>query len=373
MAIDVGQIHDEMERLRVEIGPPDAPRDPLPDLRLVADPMEEGGATSDPVRLYLRAIGRVKLLTAQDEVMLAERIEAGNEAAELFDSGAAVSEEALRDLLDRARVRHQVKQDRAGELPPAAVRGYLLRIADGGERAREHLISANLRLVVSVAKRYQRHGLALLDLIQEGNLGLMRAVEKFDHTLGYKFSTYATWWIRQAITRAIADQSRTIRVPVHMTETLNKLTKVQRLLAQELNREPTADELARAMDLTTERIRELRQIGWDPVSLETPIGEEQDGSLGELIEDRDAVAPVDAAGLSFMRRELREVIDTLSTRERMVLELRFGLVDGHIHTLEDVGQAFGVTRERVRQIEAKTLSKLRHPCRGLPLRDYLEA
>ncbi len=305
--------------------------------------------TSDTVRVYLREIGRVPLLNARQEVMLAQKIEAGREAAARLDA-AYESGEAL----DQAGQRH------------------LERVEAAGFAARKHLIEANLRLVISIARRYANRGMHFLDLIQEGNLGLMRAVEKFDYTKGFKFSTYATWWIRQAITRAIADQARTIRIPVHMVETINALTRVQRRLTQDLGREPTAEEIGAELDMAAERVKEVLKISQDPVSLETPIGEEADSELGDFIEDPDAPKPVDAAAESMMRDELMRVLDSLSERERRVIELRFGLVDGRARTLEEVGRIFGVTRERIRQIEHKTLAKLRHPNRSASLRDYLE-
>jgi RNA polymerase primary sigma factor len=305
--------------------------------------------TSDPVRMYLKEIGKVPLLTAAQEVSLAKRIEAGLEcAAQLEDA------EEKKVKLDRATVRN------------------LTRTEADGLAAKRALVEANLRLVVSIAKRYVGRGMLFLDLIQEGNLGLIRAVEKFDYTKGYKFSTYATWWIRQAITRAIADQARTIRIPVHMVETINKLIRVQRNLLQELGREPTPDEIGGQMEMTAERVREILKISQEPVSLETPIGEEEDSQLGDFIEDSEAIAPPDAANETMLAEHLRRVLDSLSERERKVIELRFGLVDGHPRTLEEVGREFGVTRERIRQIESKTLCKLRHPSRSSRLKDYLE-
>jgi RNA polymerase primary sigma factor len=305
--------------------------------------------TSDPVRMYLKEIGKVPLLTGPQEVSLAKRIEAGLEcAAQLEDA----EEKGVK--LDRATVRN------------------LTRTEADGLAAKRALVEANLRLVVSIAKRYVGRGMLFLDLIQEGNLGLIRAVEKFDYTKGYKFSTYATWWIRQAITRAIADQARTIRIPVHMVETINKLIRVQRNLLQELGREPTPDEIGAQMEMTAERVREILKISQEPVSLETPIGEEEDSQLGDFIEDSEAIAPPDAANETMLAEHLRRVLDSLSERERKVIELRFGLVDGHPRTLEEVGREFGVTRERIRQIESKTLCKLRHPSRSSRLKDYLE-
>jgi RNA polymerase primary sigma factor len=305
--------------------------------------------TSDPVRMYLKEIGKVPLLTAAQEVSLAKRIEAGLIAA-------AETEDA----------------EEAGTKLDRATQRALQRTEADGLNAKRALVEANLRLVVSIAKRYVGRGMLFLDLIQEGNLGLIRAVEKFDYDKGFKFSTYATWWIRQAITRAIADQARTIRIPVHMVETINKLIRVQRGLLQELGREPTPDEIGAQMEMTAERVREILKISQEPVSLETPIGEEEDSQLGDFIEDSDAVAPPDAANETMLAEHLRRVLDSLSERERKVIELRFGLVDGHPRTLEEVGREFGVTRERIRQIESKTLCKLRHPSRSSKLKDYLE-
>ena len=278
----------------------------------------EGVSIDDPVRMYLKEIGRVPLLTAEEEVALAKRMQ------------------------------------------------------DGDEEAQKRLAEANLRLVVSIAKRYVGRGMLVLDLIQEGNLGLIKAVEKFDYTKGYKFSTYATWWIRQAITRAIADQARTIRIPVHMVETINKLIRVSRQLLQQLGREPVPEEIAKEMDISVERVREIMKIAQEPVSLETPIGEEEDSHLGDFIEDQDAPAPADAASFMLLKEQLEEVLDTLTPREEKVLRLRFGLDDGRARTLEEVGQNFGVTRERIRQIEAKALRKLRHPSRSRKLKDFLD-
>jgi len=306
------------------------------------------GSAADPVHMYLKEIGKVKLLDASLEVELAERIVAGNEAAARlasFDGG--VGEAYPERSADRMLVRR-------------------------GQAAKEALIEANLRLVVSIAKRYRNRGLAFLDLIQEGNLGLMRAVEKFDHTKGFKFSTYATWWIRQAITRAIADQARTIRIPVHMVETINKVVWAQRQLLQELGREPSAEEVAGRVDFTIERVREIQRINQDTVSLEQPMGDEDDFSLSDLIEDREAIVPDDAAARMMLDDAVREALGHLSLREQDVVRLRFGLDDGKIRTLEEVGKAFGVTRERIRQIEAKTLAKLRRPESAQLLRDYLD-
>jgi RNA polymerase primary sigma factor len=302
--------------------------------------------TSDPVRMYLKEIGKVPLLTAEEEVDLAKRIEAGLFASEKV----ATTTKKVADKLRRE----------------------LEAIERDGQIAKRKLVEANLRLVVSIAKRYVGRGMLFLDLIQEGNLGLIRAVEKFDYTKGYKFSTYATWWIRQAITRAIADQARTIRIPVHMVETINKLIRNQRQLLQDLGREPTPEEIAHEMDLSPEKVREILKVSQEPVSLETPIGEEEDSHLGDFIEDSDAVVPIDAASFILLQEQLDSVLHTLSEREKKVIQLRFGLTDGHPRTLEEVGREFGVTRERIRQIESKTLSKLRHPSRSQKLRDYLE-
>jgi RNA polymerase primary sigma factor len=293
----------------------------------------DGLSLDDPVRMYLKEIGRVPLLSMEQEKSLAMRIEAG----EL---------EARRD----------------GSADQ--------RVVDSGEEAKRQLTEANLRLVVSIAKKYVGRGMLFLDLIQEGNLGLIRAVEKFDYRKGYKFSTYATWWIRQAITRALADQARTIRIPVHMVETINRLIKVSRQLLQELGREPTVEEIADSMGLTPEKVREVMKISQEPISLETPIGEEEDSHLGDFIEDQEAVAPAEAASVMLLKEKMQDVLQNLTERERKVLVLRFGLEDGHQRTLEEVGQEFGVTRERIRQIEAKALRKLRHPSRGKALKDY---
>jgi len=307
------------------------------------DDGRRGGTTSDLVRIYLREIGRVPLLTAEDEVELAKSIEAG-----LF------AEEKLQ-----------------GEFPcHDAAEDELAELAAHGLRAKQRLIEANLRLVVSIAKRYIGRGLVFLDLIQEGNLGLIRAVEKFDYTKGYKFSTYATWWIRQAITRAIADQARTIRIPVHMVETINKMARVQRQLHQALGREATPGEIGAEMGLTAERVAEIQRIAQEPVSLQSPIGEE-DSDLGDFIEDTDAVVPMEAAAFIMLQDQLEDILHTLAIREQKIIQLRFGLTDGHPRTLEEVGREFGVTRERIRQIESKTLAKLRHPSRAQLLREYL--
>jgi RNA polymerase primary sigma factor len=309
------------------------------------DEAARSAATSDPVRMYLKEIGRVPLLSAAEEVDLAKRVEAG-----LFASEKLTTQRKL----------------------PAEFERELELIEREGQLAKKRLIEANLRLVVSIAKRYVGRGMLFLDLIQEGNLGLIRAVEKFDYTKGYKFSTYATWWIRQAITRAIADQARTIRIPVHMVETINKLIRIQRQLLQDLGREPTPEEIGQEMEMPPERVREIQKLAQEPVSLETPIGEEEDSNLGDFIEDSDAIVPIDAASFILLQEQLDAILHTLSEREKKVIQLRFGLSDGHPRTLEEVGKEFGVTRERIRQIESKTLSKLRHPSRSQKLRDYLD-
>jgi RNA polymerase primary sigma factor len=303
------------------------------------------GATADPVKDYLKQIGKVALLNAELEVELAKRIEAGLFAEEKLAGKRQLSKDLERDL------RWVVKD---------------------GQKAKSHLLEANLRLVVSLAKRYTGRGMQFLDLIQEGNLGLIRAVEKFDYTKGYKFSTYATWWIRQAITRAMADQARTIRIPVHMVEVINKLARVQRQLLQDLGREPTPEELARELDMTPEKVVEVQKYGREPISLSTPLGEDGDSEFGDLIEDTEAVVPADAVGFTMLQRELERILGSLHPREAGVIKSRFGLGDGVQKTLDQIGEEFGVTRERIRQIESKTMSKLRHPSRSQMLRDYLE-
>jgi len=346
--------------------------------------------TNDPVRMYLKEIGKVPLLTAAQEVDLARRIEAGEFATvlrELTEEEDRVDQKRLRLVTESVvAIRdHQVEKfgkvegigrDRISKSYKPKTRealdDFLRRVERDGQLAKRKLIEANLRLVVSIAKRYVGRGMLFLDLIQEGNLGLIRAVEKFDYSKGYKFSTYATWWIRQAITRAIADQARTIRIPVHMVETINKLVRIQRQLLQDLGREPLPEEIGRQMGIPADKVREILKVSQEPVSLETPIGEEEDSHLGDFIEDSDAVVPVDAASFILLQEQLESVLHTLSEREKKVIQLRFGLLDGHPRTLEEVGREFGVTRERIRQIESKTLSKLRHPSRSQKLRDYLE-
>jgi RNA polymerase primary sigma factor len=302
------------------------------------------GATADPVKDYLKQIGKVALLNAEMEVQLAKRIEAGLFAEETVNEGKSTAE-ATADLE---------------------------WISDDGRRAKNHLLEANLRLVVSLAKRYTGRGMLFLDLIQEGNLGLIRAVEKFDYTKGYKFSTYATWWIRQAITRAMADQARTIRIPVHMVEVINKLARVQRQMLQDLGREPTPEELAKELDMTPEKVVEVQKYGREPISLHTPLGEDGDSEFGDLIEDSEAIVPADAVSFTLLQEQLDSVLDTLSEREAGVVKMRFGLTDGQPKTLDEIGKVYGVTRERIRQIESKTMSKLRHPSRSQVLRDYLD-
>ncbi|QJC21682.1 RNA polymerase sigma factor [Arcanobacterium buesumense] len=303
------------------------------------------GATADPVKDYLKQIGKVALLNAEEEVELAKRIEAGLFAQHILDTT---------EIED---VRH---------------RRELEIISRDGQKAKNHLLEANLRLVVSLAKRYTGRGMLFLDLIQEGNLGLVRAVEKFDYAKGYKFSTYATWWIRQAITRAMADQARTIRIPVHMVEVINKLARVQRQMLQDLGREPTVEELAHELDMTEEKVIEVQKYGREPISLHTPLGEDGDSEFGDLIEDSEAVVPADAVGFTLLQEQLHQVLDTLSEREAGVVSMRFGLTDGQPKTLDEIGKVYGVTRERIRQIESKTMSKLRHPSRSQVLRDYLD-
>lgn len=316
----------------------------------------EGVSIEDPVRMYLKEIGKVPLLTADEEIVLAKQMEAGADAHNRLEE----IEELLKDADDEKRAQLLKEQKQMKMLEYA------------GEEAKNRLAEANLRLVVSIAKRYVGRGMLFLDLIQEGNLGLIKAVEKFDYRKGYKFSTYATWWIRQAITRAIADQARTIRIPVHMVETINKLIRVSRQLLQELGREPFPEEIAEEMNMSVERVREILKISQEPVSLETPIGEEEDSHLGDFIQDDNVPVPADAAAFTLLREQLKDVLSTLTDREQKVLRLRFGLDDGRARTLEEVGKEFNVTRERIRQIEAKALRKLRHPSRSRKLKDYLD-
>ena len=316
----------------------------------------DGVSIEDPVRMYLKEIGKVPLLSAEEEIELAKNMEAGEEAKEKIAILKSREENATEEEL--AEIKEEIKN--------------LQKDLDAGDEAKKRLAEANLRLVVSIAKRYVGRGMLFLDLIQEGNLGLIKAVEKFDYRKGYKFSTYATWWIRQAITRAIADQARTIRIPVHMVETINKLIRVSRQLLQELGREPSPEEIAAEMNMPVERVREILKISQEPVSLETPIGEEEDSHLGDFIQDDNVPVPADAAAFTLLKEQLEEVLGTLTEREQKVLTLRFGLEDGRARTLEEVGKEFNVTRERIRQIEAKALRKLRHPSRSRKLKDYLE-
>jgi len=358
-AEDLADVEVEVEEITVEAEEPEAPSGPGSE-DFVWDEEEsealrqarkdaELTASADSVRAYLKQIGKVALLNAEEEVELAKRIEAGLYAAE--------------------RVRRA--EDLTEKLSPQ-LRRDLRWIVRDGERAKNHLLEANLRLVVSLAKRYTGRGMAFLDLIQEGNLGLIRAVEKFDYTKGYKFSTYATWWIRQAITRAMADQARTIRIPVHMVEAINKLGRIQRELLQDLGREPTPEELAKEMDISAEKVLEIQQYAREPISLDQTIGDEGDSQLGDFIEDSEAVVAVDAVSFTLLQDQLQSVLATLSEREAGVVRLRFGLTDGQPRTLDEIGQVYGVTRERIRQIESKTMSKLRHPSRSQVLRDYLD-
>ena len=356
------KIYDTLENLGIDtVGEdyiPDLPDDADPPLEAmeeiseeeIVDPnsMVDSFGTDDPVRMYLKEIGKVNLLSSDEEIELAQAMDAGNAA-----------KAQLEELQS------------AGEEIPAEVRAELDKAIKRGERAKQRLAEANLRMVVSIAKRYVGRGMQFLDLIQEGNLGLIKAVEKFDYTKGYKFSTYATWWIRQAITRAIADQARTIRIPVHMVETINKVIRVSRQLLQELGHDPTPEEIAEEMSMPVERVREILKIAQEPVSLETPIGEEEDSHLGDFIPDEDASEPAEAASFTLLKEQLVEVLSTLTPREEKVLKLRFGIEDGRTRTLEEVGKEFNVTRERIRQIEAKALRKLRHPSRSKKLKDFL--
>lgn len=356
------KIYDTLENLGIDtVGEdyiPDLPDDADPPLEAMEDISEEeivdpnsmvdSFGTDDPVRMYLKEIGKVNLLSSDEEIELAQAMDAGNAA-----------KEQLAEL------------QAAGDEIPQEVQAELDKAIKKGERAKQRLAEANLRLVVSIAKRYVGRGMQFLDLIQEGNLGLIKAVEKFDYTKGYKFSTYATWWIRQAITRAIADQARTIRIPVHMVETINKVIRVSRQLLQELGHDPTPEEIAEEMSMPVERVREILKIAQEPVSLETPIGEEEDSHLGDFIPDEDASEPAEAASFTLLKEQLVEVLSTLTPREEKVLKLRFGIEDGRTRTLEEVGKEFNVTRERIRQIEAKALRKLRHPSRSKKLKDFL--
>ena len=361
-AEQMDKIYDTLENLGIEtvgedympdladtVDPPVEEMEDIPEEEIV-DPntLIDNFGTDDPVRMYLKEIGKVNLLTSEEEVELAQAMTAGNAAQEQLDELKA-----------------------SGEEIPEELRRELEKTIKKGEKARQRLAEANLRLVVSIAKRYVGRGMLFLDLIQEGNLGLIKAVEKFDYVKGFKFSTYATWWIRQAITRAIADQARTIRIPVHMVETINKVIRVSRQLLQELGHDPTPEEIAEEMNMPEERVREILKIAQEPVSLETPIGEEEDSHLGDFIPDEDASEPAEAASFTLLKEQLVEVLSTLTPREEKVLKLRFGIEDGRTRTLEEVGKEFNVTRERIRQIEAKALRKLRHPSRSKKLKDFL--
>ena len=383
------QIQEHLTAEAIEvIEVPGEDSDPATNVRIEVDLLK--APTNDPVRMYLKEIGKVPLLNAAQEVDLARRIEAGELSTALqlhFEDEPKADPKALKLVVERVWEIRDHQQTAFGKVegigrekiaksyrPKTELEmdDWLRRVERDGQLAKKKLIEANLRLVVSIAKRYVGRGMLFLDLIQEGNLGLIRAVEKFDHSKGFKFSTYATWWIRQAITRAIADQARTIRIPVHMVETINKLVRVQRQLLQDLGREPTPEEIGKVMGISAEKVREIQKVSQEPVSLETPIGEEEDSHLGDFIEDSDAVVPIDAASFILLQEQLESVLHTLSEREKKVIQLRFGLMDGHPRTLEEVGREFGVTRERIRQIESKTMSKLRHPSRSQVLRDYLD-
>src|SRR6185503_4031155 len=383
------QIQEHLTAEAIEvIEVPGEDSDPATNVRIEVDLLK--APTNDPVRMYLKEIGKVPLLNAAQEVDLARRIEAGELSTALqqhFEDEPKADPKALKLVVEKVWEIRDHQQTAFGKVEGIGrekiaksyrpktepeMDDWLRRVERDGQLAKKKLIEANLRLVVSIAKRYVGRGMLFLDLIQEGNLGLIRAVEKFDHSKGFKFSTYATWWIRQAITRAIADQARTIRIPVHMVETINKLIRIQRQLLQDLGREPTPEEIGAEMEMSPERVREIQKLAQEPVSLETPIGEEDDSNLGDFIEDSDAVVPIDAASFILLQEQLDSILHTLSEREKKVIQLRFGLTDGHPRTLEEVGKEFGVTRERIRQIESKTLSKLRHPSRSQQLRDYLE-
>jgi len=369
---DFDKIWESLDKNKIVLRIEQPANDDIPEDELALEDVEEidldvenlekslgtdGVSIEDPVRMYLKEIGRVPLLSADEEIEIAKRMESGADAEE-----------------ENITLREQLENEKTAKKKEAIeekIKENDKKISDGKEAAKE-LSQANLRLVVSIAKRYVGRGMLFLDLIQEGNLGLIKAVEKFDFRKGFKFSTYATWWIRQAITRAIADQARTIRIPVHMVETINKIVRVNRQLLQELGREPSPAEVAAQMDMTEERVREIMKISQDPVSLETPIGEEEDSHLGDFLPDENVLAPSDAAARTMLNEQLNEILDTLTERERKVLTLRFGLADGRARTLEEVGKEFNVTRERIRQIEAKALRKLRHPSRSKRIKDYLD-
>ena len=378
LAEDLAEVKEEIEAETAKEEPEDEGF-VISDVDDTDEPVQtvhQAGATADPVKDYLKQIGKVALLNAELEVELAKQVEAGLFAEELRDISKQLVAESKRkkiicDICKLAPMTWFVQvPDEDGKL--LTCDRCLERVIKKGQRAKDHLLEANLRLVVSLAKRYTGRGMLFLDLIQEGNLGLIRAVEKFDYTKGYKFSTYATWWIRQAITRAMADQARTIRIPVHMVEVINKLARVQRQMLQDLGREPTPEELARELDMTPEKVVEVQKYGREPISLHTPLGEEGDSEFGDLIEDSEAIVPSDAVSFTLLQEQLEGVLDTLSEREAGVVRMRFGLTDGQPKTLDEIGKVYGVTRERIRQIESKTMAKLRHPSRSQVLRDYLD-
>ncbi len=377
LAEDLAEVREEEEA---------APAEPAEDEGFVISDVDDtdepvqtvhqAGATADPVKDYLKQIGKVALLNAELEVELAKQVEAGLFAEELRDTAmqpvAGTKKKLVCDICGLPPMTSYVVVQSTGYDDLTTCDRCLGKVINTGRRAKDHLLEANLRLVVSLAKRYTGRGMLFLDLIQEGNLGLIRAVEKFDYTKGYKFSTYATWWIRQAITRAMADQARTIRIPVHMVEVINKLARVQRQMLQDLGREPTPEELARELDMTPEKVVEVQKYGREPISLHTPLGEEGDSEFGDLIEDSEAIVPSDAVSFTLLQEQLEGVLDTLSEREAGVVRMRFGLTDGQPKTLDEIGKVYGVTRERIRQIESKTMAKLRHPSRSQVLRDYLD-
>ena len=378
LAEDLAEVREQEE----EAAPAEAPEDEgfvISDVDDTDEPVQtvhQAGATADPVKDYLKQIGKVALLNAELEVELAKQVEAGLFAEELRDTAmqpmSATKRKIVCDVCGLPPMQSYTVVQSAGYDDITTCDRCLGKVINTGRRAKDHLLEANLRLVVSLAKRYTGRGMLFLDLIQEGNLGLIRAVEKFDYTKGYKFSTYATWWIRQAITRAMADQARTIRIPVHMVEVINKLARVQRQMLQDLGREPTPEELARELDMTPEKVVEVQKYGREPISLHTPLGEEGDSEFGDLIEDSEAIVPSDAVSFTLLQEQLEGVLDTLSEREAGVVRMRFGLTDGQPKTLDEIGKVYGVTRERIRQIESKTMAKLRHPSRSQVLRDYLD-
>ncbi|MHB0927430.1 MAG: RNA polymerase sigma factor [Candidatus Nanopelagicales bacterium] len=379
LAEDLAEVKQEEVE---EVAPAEAAEDEgfvISDVDDTDEPVQtvhQAGATADPVKDYLKQIGKVALLNAELEVELAKQVEAGLFAEELRDTAmvpmAGIKKKVLCSICGLPPMTSYVIVKSKAYDDVLACDRCLGKVINVGRRAKDHLLEANLRLVVSLAKRYTGRGMLFLDLIQEGNLGLIRAVEKFDYTKGYKFSTYATWWIRQAITRAMADQARTIRIPVHMVEVINKLARVQRQMLQDLGREPTPEELARELDMTPEKVVEVQKYGREPISLHTPLGEEGDSEFGDLIEDSEAIVPSDAVSFTLLQEQLEGVLDTLSEREAGVVRMRFGLTDGQPKTLDEIGKVYGVTRERIRQIESKTMAKLRHPSRSQVLRDYLD-